>query len=126
MRGLFRDVTVRSPRYWLALCYVLATVLVQGVHVHGPEDPAKALARHEAGCSDPRPHVAGHEAPDLSHAAEHCPACQFRADHHVLPFARPEFFRPCVALPTRADGRVGWTTTSLGHTCRAPPSRETA
>jgi hypothetical protein len=66
---------VNRKRWWLALLYVLTTVLVQGVHDHGGTDKS-AVAYHGPGCADLGLHVAGHSTPDLSHAPDHGLACQ--------------------------------------------------
>ncbi len=75
-----RSIALNARRSWIALIYGLATLLAQSLHDHGertPEPPAVGLA----GCDDPRPHFAGHGAPEIRLGDLHCPACQFRADH---------------------------------------------
>ncbi|WP_157579417.1 hypothetical protein [Singulisphaera acidiphila] len=116
---------MRLSRSWLVLLYVLATVVVQGSHDHGRGDEG-GTSQHEAGCSDPRPHIAGHWSPDLSNDHDHCLACQFRAEHQgwiLTPFGLD---RPVGSLLTDSAGPSTSITTFRWNTCRAPPERETA
>lgn len=111
---------MRANRWWLALGYALATVVVQGVHDHGRATDETA-ARHEAGCSDPRPHVAGHPAPEAAHLLLDCPACQYRAEPHSWSFSLPSIDRPSVAAPGERPPAPARLRPLRLTSCRAPP-----
>ncbi|WP_406696804.1 hypothetical protein V5E97_38030 [Singulisphaera sp. Ch08] len=116
---------MRRSRSWLVLLYLLATVLVQSSHDHGRADGVES-SQHEAGCADPRPHIAGHWSPDLSHDHDECLACQYRADHQawiLTPFCLD---RPIGLLLKASTGPSTSITSVRWNTCRAPPERETA
>ena len=111
---------VRSSRWWLALLYILATVLAQGLHDHGGGADA-AEVRHEAGCDDSRPHLSGHWSPDLSHVQDHCLACQYRSQHQT-PTTSPAPFHLDRASPARSSRPPPTRSGSLHRiSCRAPP-----
>jgi hypothetical protein len=120
LRGSTRSDRLRSNRGWIALLYVLATVLAQGIHDHG-ESTDSVVTRHEAGCDDPRLHLSGHPSADLSHGVDECPACQYRAGHHAFEFRPPTHFRPCTALVIEVPAAPVPRATFSLISCRAPP-----
>lgn len=113
----------RRLRVWLVLGYVLATLLVQTTHDHGPSDQGRP-AEHEAGCADPRPHIAGHWSPDLSGDHDECPACQFRANHLGSLDAPFSFERAVAVAPSVSAAPSAPRRSHLGNACRAPPERD--
>jgi hypothetical protein len=109
---------MRWSRWWPALGYVLATVLVQCVHEH---HGASEAARCDATCADDRTHLSGHTAPDSSHSLSDCLACHFCGEPHLWQIERPVYLRQSVTataieLPSRAFSRP-----RLSISCRAPP-----
>src|SRR3954467_513620 len=100
-------------------------VLVQGSHDHG-RDEGGGTSQHEAGCADPRPHIAGHWSPDLSDDHDHCLACQFRADHQGWILAPFSLDLPVSSVSTDTPLPLSQTTSVRWNTCRAPPESETA
>jgi hypothetical protein len=111
---------VRANRWWLALIYALATVVAQGMHDHGG-GADETVAQHEAGCSDPRPHMAGHPSPESGHLPIDCPACQYRAEHHSYPYTSSPLVRPSVAVSVEASPAPARLPSIRIHSCRAPP-----
>ncbi|MBV8228926.1 MAG: hypothetical protein JO329_02970 [Planctomycetaceae bacterium] len=111
---------MNRKRWWLALLYVLATVLVQGVHDHGGTDES-AVAHHDPDCADLCRHVAGHPSPDLSHAPGHCLACQYRAEPHSCAPAPPLPGRPSVSAAAVSSLPLAPSRTLRRISCRAPP-----
>ena len=111
---------MNRKRGWLALLYVLATVLVQGVHDHGGTDES-AVAYHDPGCADLCPHVAGHPSPDLSHAPDYCLTCQYRATPHSCAPTPPSLERPSASVAAVSSPALALSKTLRRITCRAPP-----
>ncbi len=107
-------------RGWLTLLYVLATVLVQGVHDHGGTDKS-AVAYHGPGCADLGLHVAGHPAPDLSHAPDHCLACQYRAEPHSCAPAPPSPELSSISVAAVSSPALAPSSSLRRISCRAPP-----
>ena len=119
-----RGLAVRVSRYGWALVYLVATVVAQGVHDHGGADAG--AVQHEAGCSDPRPHLSGHWSPDLGQDQDHCLACQFRANHHGLSLTSTASLRPSAAAVVAVVPLLAPRRLALRNTCRAPPRPGTA
>ena len=111
---------MNGKRWWLALFYVLATLVAQGGHHHGGADES-AVGHHDPECADACPHVAGHPSPDLGHAPDHCLACQFRAQHHSYILACPTLERPDVSVSTVSSHAPVPSRTLSRISCRAPP-----
>ncbi|MBX6315449.1 MAG: hypothetical protein IRY99_21435 [Isosphaeraceae bacterium] len=111
----------RDSRLWLALGYLLATLLVQVPHRHTAEATDEAAPRCLASCFDARVHLSGHRAPDLEHPRTDCPACQFRAQH---PVSEASVARPLLltveAAPDYREGPVAAIAIDR-PSCRAPP-----
>lgn len=113
---------MNARRAWLALVYGLATLVVQCVHDHGGRgDESAKPAVGLAGCDDPRPHYAGHGAPELRPGDLHCPACGFR-DAPAVDSSVPPGFSAVVARLSPAE-RVAAPPTrpTRGNAPRAPP-----
>jgi hypothetical protein len=110
----------RMRHLWLALLYGLATLVVQAGHQHGARlSGPEAVA--QPGCDDPRPHYASHGAPELIRGELHCPACQFRAEHHAGA-SRPTSISVVVARPLAfADSPRLRPAATSRPTSRGPP-----
>jgi hypothetical protein len=109
----------RVRHLWFAVAYGLATLVVQ-VHHHDAHADGPATV-HQAGCSDPSPHYAGHGAVELIRGEPHCPACQFRAEHQAEA-ARPEPVSVAEGrLATVPDSTPLPAAATSRPTCRAPP-----
>jgi hypothetical protein len=111
---------LRANRWWLALSYVLATVLAQGLHDHGRGDDPSA-AGHEAGCADACRHVTGHPSDESGPDRADCPACQFRADHHSWAPCLPGQLRESVSVTDEAPRPLTLSGPTFRATSRAPP-----
>ena len=118
-------IEVSLTRAWIVLLYVLATLLAQSTHDHGRGDDESSF-RHEEGCSDPRPHVAGHASPDLSHEHDGCLACQFRVEHQGCILTPFYLERPIASGSTDYATLFPPASTLRRNNCRAPPEREIA
>jgi len=116
---------LRLFRHGLVAIYVLATLLAQASHNHGPTDGGRH-AEHEAGCADPRPHIAGHWSPDLSGDHDDCVACQFRANHQASLLSPFGFERLISSASTDVPVLLVPCHSVHGNSCRAPPERDSA
>jgi len=104
----------------LALVYVLATVLAQGVHDHG-EAPDTTGSHHEAGCNDTRLHLSGHPSSVSHDAPSHCLACQYRSEHHFWQAAPPSQSQPSLAVSVDRSSPEAHPSSPRLISCRAPP-----
>ena len=109
-----------SPRFWLSLVYLFATLVAQVPHDHRQgSEPAGADARDD--CADLGRHVAGHEA-DAHHVGpELCPICQLRFDSPLLVAAPTPAIGPGVAIAREAGPPAAPPRPLLRPSCRAPP-----
>ncbi|WP_435017472.1 hypothetical protein TA3x_005085 [Tundrisphaera sp. TA3] len=108
-----------TGRWWLALGYLLATLVAQSPHAH--DHPSDEAAESRGDCSDLGRHIAGHDPAKPHEAPEPCPACQFRAESPLLHSAPRAMAGPSVAIPrenSRPSTRPG---SPLRTSCRAPP-----
>jgi hypothetical protein len=110
---------VRLNRLWPALIYVVAAVLVHGLHDHHGAE--RATAECLESCADSRTHLSGHSAPTSQDSLADCPACQFRSEPQCLEFSPPIFLRQSVAITVSLSALPppAWPSRSLS--CRAPP-----
>lgn len=118
MMRVATDVT--SGRWWLALAYVLTTLLARGGHHHAPGGPEPIESHGD--CDESRRHVADHPVADPGSGPVDCPACHFRAEHSLGEFAPAPLPGRVVAVvddPTRPSPRAG---APLRNRCRAPPT----
>ena len=107
-------------RGWIALTYVLATLLAQGPHDHGREAEAGFL-ESPGGCDDSRPHVAGHEAPSLDDGPGVCASCHFRSQHAPADLVPLPIPGPGLAIPRPPEAPKALPGSPLRARCRAPP-----
>ncbi|MBV8488552.1 MAG: hypothetical protein JO161_09765 [Planctomycetaceae bacterium] len=113
---------MNRERWWLALTYVLTTVLVQGMHHHdhGWSDKS-AVTWCDPGYSNLCPHMAGRPSPDLGHAPNHCLACQYRAEPHSCVLAPPSLEELSVSVAAVSFPALAPSRTFLQISCRSPP-----
>lgn len=113
---------MNRERRWLALIYVLATLLVQGMHHHdhGWSD-ISAVAWYDPGCANLCPQMAGHPSPNLGHAPSHCLACQYRAEPHSCALAPPSLEGPSVSVAAVSCLVLAPSRTLRRISCRSPP-----
>lgn len=113
---------LRLGRWWLALAYVTATVLVQSAHQHGAEPRSGARAEGaEAACRCGLPHLSAPPSQGAVHAPDHCLACQFRASHHAWQPAGPAPQDLIVGVVGDPDPLPAQPRPTLRPSCRAPP-----
>lgn len=111
---------MNARRPWLILVYGLATLVAQCVHDHGDrgaDSPAVGLA----GCDDPRPHFAGHGAPELRPGDLHCPACSFRDGPPIAPSGPARFSAVVARLTPAGEVTPPAARRTRGPSPRAPP-----
>jgi hypothetical protein len=111
---------VKTRRAWFAVLYVLATFVVQASHDHGPRISGSAAVGLPS-CDDPRPHFAGHSAPEVLPGEVHCLACQFRADHQVDSSTWDALAIPARPLVTLVTLHSPAPAALSLPPCRAPP-----
>ncbi|HWE40401.1 MAG TPA: hypothetical protein VG406_27865 [Isosphaeraceae bacterium] len=111
---------LRLSRWWLALAYVTASVLVQSAHQHGERRDA-ASSGAEASCRCGQPHLSGHPAEGPVHAPDHCLACQFRASHHAWQPAGPAPQDLLIGVVGDPEPLPAHPRPTLRPSCRAPP-----
>jgi hypothetical protein len=111
---------LKTRRAWFAVLYALATFVVQAAHDHGPRISGSAAVGLPS-CDDPRPHFAGHSAPEVLPGELHCLACQFRAEHQVDSSTWDALSVPSRRLVTLVTVHSGFPSAQSRPPCRAPP-----
>jgi hypothetical protein len=115
---------VKWGRWWLALSYVLATLLAQGVHDHDWRADASVL-ESKGDCDDTRPHVAEHQVDGSLATSIDCPSCHFRGQYSLSELAPRPLPGPGIAIPPTTAAVSTLPGSPFRTRCRAPPSRLT-
>ena len=110
---------MRHGRSWLALGYVLATLLAQGLHDHGEQ--ARPPIPAGLGCNEPRTHVESHATPLVAPHLDHCLACQYRAQSHWVDLDTPAVGSTLVAATPEPPRQHAAPAPILRRSGRAPP-----
>jgi hypothetical protein len=114
------DRPLKTRRAWISLLYVLATVVAQGLHDHGPRTEGSAAVGLPS-CNDPHPHFAGHGAPEVLRGDLDCLACQFRAEHQADATTSVALPIPARRLATVFAAPRVQEAASSRPICRGPP-----
>lgn len=104
----------------LVWAYLAAVLAAPASHDHS--EGRGVVPRAVAACQTPGAHFADHpDAPDLSHAPDHCPACRAGSTGAVELDSTSIFLGLRTAPVAEAPGAVPPSPTRLHHPSRAPP-----
>ena len=107
-------------RWLLTLAYVVASLLAQGVHVHGPGSDRSFLdARGD--CDESRAHVADQKVADDGEPPTACPSCQLKSQASILTLTVRPVPGQIVLIPVIRSTPSTLPGSPLQTRCRAPP-----
>ncbi len=107
-------------RWSLTMAYLLASLLAQGVHVHGSGSDRTVL-EDKGNCNEARTHVADHDVADPGDAPIVCPSCQLRSQASFLEETPKPIPGLSVLVPIAASRPEPLPGLPLRTRCRAPP-----